>query len=172
VQKRLTKALQECDIYQPRVEVLNQSPSDHRIVEDIPMGAIPSDAGFVIDHSITLETLPAAFIDVASESFDETPSFLKADRMNDSFDTVSEFCSCSETTANEINQTRDSDSKFDVLKMKEDLRSWAVTCHIPLTSLTKLLKILKHVPSLGDLPQDARTLLHTSFSWLHQHCWR
>ena len=49
----------------------------------------------------------------------------------------------------------------------EDLRLWAGECNIPLTSLSKLLKILsKH--NVADVPVDARTLVGTPKSGLLQ----
>ena len=49
----------------------------------------------------------------------------------------------------------------------DDLRIWAGDCNIPLSSLSKLLKILsKH--NVADVPVDARTLVGTPKSGLHQ----
>lgn len=68
-----------------------------------------------------------------------------------SVDSKSECCACSECI---INSTL---SK--ITELRQDLKKWAIECHVPLSHISKLLQVLNNYGL--ELPSDARTLLNT-----------
>lgn len=52
-------------------------------------------------------------------------------------------------------------TEFDFEDFKTNLVNWAVTDDVCKNSVSRLLKVLKTVPSLNELPSDSRTLLRT-----------
>ena len=53
------------------------------------------------------------------------------------------------------------DEEYDNIKLRDNLRAWAVETNTPISHLSSLLAVLnKHLPD-ADLPKDGRTLLST-----------
>lgn len=73
---------------------------------------------------------------------------------NDSFNSIFSLDSMDE-------EDEDDQGADPVAHLRKDLCDWSVSENIPRTSLTKLLKVLKRHPALGELPSDSRTLLKT-----------
>ncbi|RZF46995.1 hypothetical protein LSTR_LSTR011858 [Laodelphax striatellus] len=66
-----------------------------------------------------------------------------------------------ESSKESLNFAKEHEDKFSLDSFKNDLSYWCVNENINHKSVNSLLKILKSVPDLNSLPDDARTLLKT-----------
>lgn len=148
-QDNLVVPIAASSIRRNKENVLNSNKSV-RIAESIPGGSSSSSLSSSLSQNSQSLQLPSSQCPELPQSntefFSEQPSSDSISEEND----CDKDCSCDE--CNTLLRTGESE-------LYDDLRLWAIECNLPVSHLTKLLKILnKHN---HNLPLDGRTLLKT-----------